>query len=61
MGPKLHGIFKDRGGVKGRIGDLLADEAGKESVRAIPLGTIAEFPGVPLELQDIERLCGKAA
>jgi beta-glucosidase len=57
LGPRLLDLFKARGGVKGRVGDLLADEAGQDSVRGIPLGTIADFPGVPLELQDIEQLC----
>jgi beta-glucosidase len=60
LGPRLLEIFKSRGGVKGRVGDLLADEAGQDSVRGIPLGTIADFPGVPLELHDIEQLCGTA-
>jgi beta-glucosidase len=61
LGPRLVDLFNARGGVKGRVGDLLADEAGQDSVRGIPLGTIAEFPGVPLEMSDIESLCDKAA
>jgi beta-glucosidase len=61
LGPRLLDLFKARGGVKGRVGDLLADEAGQDSVRGIPLGTIADFPGVPLELQDIEQLCTETA
>jgi beta-glucosidase len=61
LGPRLLDLFKSRGGVKGRIGDLLADEAGQDSVRGIPLGTIADFPGVPLDLADIVILCGQPA
>ncbi|TCQ97321.1 glycoside hydrolase family 3 C-terminal domain-containing protein [Neorhizobium sp. JUb45] len=61
LGPRLLGLFDARGGVKGRVGDLLADEAGQDSVRGIPLGTIADFPGVPLEMSDIEDLCDQAA
>lgn len=61
LGPRLLGLFSARGGVKGRVGDLLADAAGQDSVRGIPLGTIADFPGVPLEMSDIEDLCGQAA
>jgi beta-glucosidase len=61
LGPRLLGLFDARGGVKGRVGDLLADEAGQDSVRGIPLGTIADFPGVPLEMSDIENLCAEAA
>jgi beta-glucosidase len=60
LGPKLRAIFDKRGGVKGRIGDLLSDQGTSGSVRGIPLGTVADFPGVPIELSDIEKLCAEA-
>jgi beta-glucosidase len=60
LGPKLRAIFDERGGVKGRIGDLLSDQGTSGSVRGIPLGTVADFPGVPIELSDIEKLCAEA-
>jgi beta-glucosidase len=61
MGRRLTEIFAARGGVKGRIGDLLSDKAGQQSVRASPLIMIAEFPGVPLVPADIDALCTEAA
>jgi beta-glucosidase len=43
------------GGFRGRIGDLMGEDAGRANVLAMPLATIVEFPGVPLEPQDMER------
>lgn len=61
LGPRLKAIFEERGGLKGRINDLLSDAAGQGSVRSSPLASIAEFPGVPLEPEDLEALTVEAA
>lgn len=56
IGHELRALFEARGGLRGRISDLLADDAGQDSVRGIPLSTVVEFPGVPVTLEDAERL-----
>ncbi|VWB87080.1 beta-glucosidase [Burkholderia lata] len=56
-GPALQKIFDERGGLKGRMGDLMSDPASRESPRSIPLASIAEFPGVPIDMEEIEQLC----
>ncbi len=60
LGPRLKGIFEERGGLKGRINDLLSDKAGQGSVRSSPLVSIAEFPGVPLQPDDLAMLTAEA-
>ncbi|WP_338811323.1 glycoside hydrolase family 3 C-terminal domain-containing protein (plasmid) [Agrobacterium leguminum] len=56
-GPMLQAIFDSRGGLRGRMGDLMSDPAGRDSARGIPLASIAEFPGVPIDMEEIEELC----
>ncbi|MFJ8931529.1 beta-glucosidase [Streptomyces sp. NPDC102364] len=56
LGHELRALLDARGGIQGRIGDLLADEAGQDSVRGIPVATVLEFPGVPVNAEDAERL-----
>ena len=55
-GPALRSLLDERGGFKGRMADLLADEIGAESVLGVPLSTLLEFPGVPLTAGDAERI-----
>ncbi|AYD04414.1 glycoside hydrolase family 3 C-terminal domain-containing protein [Neorhizobium sp. NCHU2750] len=59
-GQRLRSLFDARGGLKGRISDLLSDEVGKNSVRASPMVSIAEFPGVPIQPEDLEAICIEA-
>jgi beta-glucosidase len=54
-GPRLRATADARGGFRGRIGDLLGDDAGRANVLGMPLATIVEFPGVPLEPEDIDE------
>ncbi|NTF59588.1 glycosyl hydrolase [Agrobacterium rhizogenes] len=57
LGSKLRELIEARGGLKGRMADLLADEGGgRDAVRAVPLATIVEFPGVPVALDDLRIL-----
>lgn len=49
-------LIERRGGIRGRMGDLLKDETGKASVLAFPLRALVEFPGFPVSLDDIEQL-----
>lgn len=59
-GLRLRALFEERGGLKGRISDLLSDEVGQHSVRSSPMASIAEFPGVPLNLHELDALCLQA-
>ncbi|KJF65281.1 hypothetical protein RS75_24000 [Rhizobium nepotum 39/7] len=62
LGPKLSKLIEERGGLKGRMADLLADEGGgRDAVLSVPLATIVEFPGVPVSLEDIRTITGKGA
>jgi len=45
--PLLWKMIDERGGLRGRIGDLYGDEAGRNTVRGIPLLTILQLPGIP--------------
>jgi beta-glucosidase len=55
-GPRLARLIEGRGGIRGRMGDLLKDETGRASVLAFPLRALVEFPGFPVNLDDIEQL-----
>lgn len=56
LGPRISELVESRGGIRGRMADLLADETGRSSVLDVPLSTLVEFPGVPLSEPDIARL-----
>lgn len=55
-GPRLAQLIEDRGGIRGRMGDLLKDQTGSASVLSFPLKALVEFPGFPVDLADIELL-----
>lgn len=55
-GPALEALLTERGGIRGRMADLLADETGADSVLSVPLVSLIEMPGVPLERSDVDRL-----
>ena len=59
VGPQVQRILDDRGGIKGRMADLLSDETGRDSVLEVPLQSLLEFPGVPLTLQDTMAFTGQ--
>ncbi|MGW9111723.1 beta-glucosidase [Microbacterium sp. NPDC055683] len=54
IGPRLSSVAERRGGFRGRIGDLLGDPAGRINVLGITLQTLVEFPGVPLDAEDLD-------
>ncbi|WP_186376984.1 fibronectin type III-like domain-contianing protein [Curtobacterium pusillum] len=60
-GPALEALLAERGGIRGRMADLLADETGADSVLSVPLVSLIEMPGVPLERTDVDRLLLTAA
>ena len=55
-GPALQQIIEARGGVRGRMADLLSDETGRDSVLGVPLQSLVEFPGFPVEQADIDHI-----
>jgi beta-glucosidase len=61
VGPQLENLLASRGGIRGRMADLLSDETGQDSVLDVPLHTLLEFPGVPLTADDAQRLTAETA
>jgi beta-glucosidase len=55
-GDVLRDLIAARGGLKGRMADLLADETGRDSVLGLPLLTLIEFPGFPVDDDDVARI-----
>lgn len=55
-GAAIDAELERRGGIRGRMADLLSDETGRDSVLGVPMLTLAEFPGFPLELADLEQI-----
>jgi beta-glucosidase len=55
-GPALTELLAARGGLKGRMADLLSDETGKDSVLGVPLLSLTEFPGFPIDSEDATHI-----
>lgn len=55
-GPQLQRLIDERGGLKGRIADLLGSDVSRDSVLGGPFATFAQFPGVPFDNADAERI-----
>jgi beta-glucosidase len=55
-GPALTELLAARGGLKGRMADLLSDETGKDSVLGVPLLSLTEFPGFPVDGEDVTHI-----
>lgn len=61
LGPRLQTLFEQRGGARGRAGQLLADPVGRQSILAVPLLGLAQFPGFPLDERDVQSLLAYGA
>ena len=61
VGPQLEKLLAARGGIRGRMADLLSDETGQDSVLDVPMQSLLEFPGVPLTADDAQRLVTETA
>ena len=61
VGPQLEKLLAARGGIRGRMADLLSDETGQDSVLDVPMQSLLEFPGVPLTADDAQRLATETA
>jgi beta-glucosidase len=55
-GPALRKLIEERGGIKGRIGDLLSDPVSEDSALIFPLISVTQFPGFPISTEDAEEL-----
>jgi beta-glucosidase len=55
-GPAIKTLIEQRGGIKGRIADLLSDDIGRGSVLGVPLQGLLEFPGIPITPEDVVRV-----
>jgi beta-glucosidase len=55
-GPALGRLVEERGGIKGRIGDLLSDPLSQNSALIFPLISVTEFPGFPISTEDAQEL-----
>ena len=56
LGSRLTKLIDERGGVRGRAGDLLNDPVGRNSIASIPLKGLMQFPGFPINEDDITNL-----
>jgi beta-glucosidase len=59
IGPALQDAIDQRGGLKGRIGDLLNDPVSRDSALIVPLISITEFPGFPFTSDEAEDLLNR--
>jgi beta-glucosidase len=50
--PMLWKMIDERGGFRGRIGDLYQDETGRGTVRGLPLLTMLQLPGMPFNEEE---------
>ncbi len=58
-GPALRGLIEERGGIKGRMGDLLADPVSRNSALGATLIGLCEFPGFPVTGDEAHALLGE--
>jgi beta-glucosidase len=55
-GPAVRRLIDERGGVRGRMGDLLGDPVGRDSVLGNPMLALSQFPGFPINEADAEAV-----
>ena len=55
-GEMIRSYFEQRGGLSGRIADLLGSDVSAASIREAPMIAVLQFPGVPLDEADVERI-----
>jgi beta-glucosidase len=60
-GPALRTLIEERGGIKGRMGDLLRDPVSQDSVLGFPLISVAEFPGFPVSIAEAREILTRLA
>jgi beta-glucosidase len=55
-GPALSRLIEERGGIKGRIGDLLSDPFSQDLALIFPLISVTQFPGFPISTEEAQEL-----
>lgn len=55
-GPAVRRLIDDHGGVRGRMGDLLGDPVGRDSVLGNPMVALTQFPGFPINEADADAV-----
>ena len=60
VGPALHKLIEERGGIKGRVGDLLSDPVSQDSALIFPLISVTQFPGFPVSAEEAQELLGRS-
>jgi beta-glucosidase len=60
-GALLDAAIASGGGLRGRVADLIIDETGRQSVLALPMQTLVEFPGFPVGQEQIDEVLAVAA
>ena len=55
-GPALRKLIEERGGIKGRVGDLLSDPVSQDSALMFPLISVTQFPGFPVSAEEAQEL-----
>jgi beta-glucosidase len=58
-GPAMRQLIEDRGGIKGRVGDLLSDPVSQDSALNFPLISVTQFPGFPVTTEEAQELLGR--
>jgi beta-glucosidase len=58
-GPALRQLIQERGGIKGRIGDLLSDPVSQDSALIFPLISVTQFPGFPVSTEEAQELLSR--
>jgi beta-glucosidase len=56
VGPALRTLIEQRGGIKGRIGDLINDPVSADSALIVPMIGLTQFPGFPVSIEDAHDL-----
>jgi beta-glucosidase len=60
VGPALRRLIKERGGIKGRVGDLLSDPVSQDSALIFPLISVTQFPGFPVTAEEAQELLSRS-
>jgi beta-glucosidase len=55
-GPALRKLIEERGGIKGRLADLLSDPVSQDSALIFPLISVTQFPGFPVSAEEAQAL-----
>ena len=58
-GPALRALIDARGGITGRLGDLLSSEVSANSALGSPIASVTQFPGFPVSIEEAEDVLNR--